>query len=190
MIPDPTSSAAAIQTRDGALSHVIRTEGKKLSVFIRRRVSNADDADDILQDVFTQLAASYSITEPIEHLTAWLFTVARHRIIDWYRRRKPERGVTSGDSNEDDVSLTDFLLATGAEPDELYARSEFWEILTEALGKLPPEQRDVFVMHEVEGRSFKEIAAQTGVPINTLLSRKRYAMLRLRDELFDYLQDD
>ncbi len=190
MIPDPTHAVAAIQTRDGVLAHAIRTEGNKLSAFIRRRVSNTEDADDILQDVFYQLAASYSVTEPIEQLTAWLFTVARHRIIDWYRKRKPAHGATPGDSPEHGDNLTDLLIATGAEPDELYERSEFWELLTEALEKLPPEQRDVFVMHEVEGKSFKEIAAETAVPINTLLSRKRYAVLRLRDELIDYLQDD
>ena len=142
-----------------------------------------EDAEDILQDVFYQLVTSYSVTEPIEKLTAWLFTVARNKIIDWYRKQKPV--TLTSDGNEDGTALTleDILFDPKENPDEVYARSLVWTELADALDELPEEQRVVFVMHELEGRSFKEIAELTGEPVNTLLSRKRYAVLFLREKL-------
>jgi RNA polymerase sigma factor (sigma-70 family) len=170
----------------------IRKERKRLFDFIRRRVRTEEDAEDILQDVFYQLVASYSVTEPIEKLTSWLFTVARNKIIDWYRKRKPSapnlRDVETGEP----LNLEDILFDPTQIPDEVYARSLVWTELADALDELPEEQRDVFVMHELEGRSFKEIAEMTGAPVNTLLSRKRYAVLHLREslqELYDEFQN-
>lgn len=145
-----------------------------------------------MQDVFYQLVASYSVTEPIEKLTSWLFTVARNKIIDWYRKRKP--GILNREDEEtgEPLNLEDILFDPTQNPDEVYARSLVWTELAGALDELPEEQRDVFVMHELEGRSFKEIAEITGEGINTLLSRKRYAVLRLREslqELYDEFQN-
>ena len=145
-----------------------------------------------MQDVFYQLVASYSVTEPIEKLTSWLFTVARNKIIDWYRKRRP--GILNREDEEtgEPLNLEDILFDPTQNPDEVYARSLVWTELAGALDELPEEQRDVFVMHELEGRSFKEIAEITGEGINTLLSRKRYAVLRLREslqELYDEFQN-
>lgn len=161
----------------------IRNERKRLFDFIRRRVRTEEDAEDILQDVFYQFVASYSVTEPIEKLTSWLFTVARNKIIDWYRKRKPSGPDLEDEETGEQLNLEDILFDPTQIPDEVYARSLVWTELAEALDELPEEQRDVFVMHELEGRSFKEIAEITGEPINTLLSRKRYAVFHLRESL-------
>lgn len=142
-----------------------------------------EDAEDILQDVFYQLVTSYSVTEPIEKLTAWLFTVARNKIIDWYRKQKPAALTSDADEEGAPFTLEDILFDPTEDPDEVYARSVVWTELADALDELPEAQRSVFVMHELEGRSFKEIAKMTGEPINTLLSRKRYAVLFLREKL-------
>jgi len=173
------------------VEEVFRSEQKRLFNFIRRRVRTEEDAEDILQDVFYQLATGYSVTEPIEKLTAWLFTVARNRIIDWYRKRKP--GPLPSDWGDElvPVNLDQVLFDRTQNPDEVYARSLVWTQLADALDELPEEQRLVFVMHELEGKSFKEIAEMTGEPVNTLLSRKRYAVLFLREqlqELYDEFQ--
>ena len=161
-----------------------RSERKRLFDFIRRRVRTEADAEDILADVFYQMVASYSVTEPIEKMTSWLLTVARNKIIDWYRKRKPE---SFRQQREDDnvlpLNLEDILFDPGQNPDVLYERSLLWTELADALEDLPDEQRNVFVMHELEGKSFKEIAELTGEPVNTLLSRKRYAVLYLREAL-------
>jgi RNA polymerase sigma factor (sigma-70 family) len=177
--------------RNAAAESAVRNERKRLLGFIRRRVRTEEDAEDILQDVFYQLVASYSVTEPIEKLTSWLFTVARNRIIDWYRKQKPA-GPAIGDDNGMPLSLEDVLFDPAQNPDEVYARSLVWTDLAGALDELPEEQREVFVMHELEGRSFKEIAEITGEGVNTLLSRKRYAVLHLREslqELYDEFQN-
>ena len=179
-----------------AADSAFRSERKRLFDFIRRRVRTEADAEDILADVFYQMVASYSVTEPIEKMTSWLLTVARNKIIDWYRKRKPE----SFRQREDDstrtqnlpLNLEDILFDPGQNPDVLYERSMLWTELADALDDLPDEQRDVFVMHELEGKSFKEIAEITGEPMNTLLSRKRYAVLYLREalqELYDDFQN-
>jgi len=170
-----------------------RSERKRLFDFIRRRVRTEADAEDILADVFYQMVASYSVTEPIEKITSWLLTVARNKIIDWYRKRKPE----SFRQREDEgalplnlpLNLEDILYNPGQNPDVLYERSLLWTELADALEDLPDEQRDVFVMHELEGKSFKEIAEITGEPVNTLLSRKRYAVLYLREALQELYDD-
>lgn len=165
------------------LDRTMRSERKRLLDFIRKRVRNQSDAEDILQDVFYQLVTSYSVTEPIEKLTAWLFTVARNKIIDWYRKRRPEALPADEADPSAPLNLEEILFDPRQNPDQVYARSLVWTELSEALDELPEEQREVFVMHELEGRSFKEIAELTGEPINTLLSRKRYAVLFLREQL-------
>ena len=165
------------------LDRTMRSERKRLLDFIRKRVRNQSDAEDILQDVFYQLVTSYNVTEPIEKLTAWLFTVARNKIIDWYRKRRPEALPADEADPSAPLNLEEILFDPRQNPDQVYARSLVWTELSEALDELPDEQREVFVMHELEGRSFKEIAELTAEPINTLLSRKRYAVLFLREKL-------
>ncbi|HTK82172.1 MAG TPA: RNA polymerase sigma factor [Bacteroidota bacterium] len=171
---------------NAATATTVATVGKerrRLFDFIRRRVRTDEDAEDILQDVFLQLTSSYNVTAPIEQLTSWLFTVARNRIIDWYRKKRPASFSGNEDPEEGPVNLEEILFDPGQHPDDIYDRSLFWRELADALDELPDEQREVFVMHELEGKSFKEIAEQTGEPVNTLLSRKRYAILHLRERL-------
>ncbi len=169
-------------TEQGIIDRTAKKERARLLDFISRRVRNESDAEDIVQEVFYQLAASYSVTEPIEQLTAWLFRVARNKIIDWYRRRRRETVPLQADE-EEPPGLEEVLFDPGEDPDRLYARSLVWTELADALDDLPEEQREVFVLHELEGRSYKEIAEMTGEPLNTLLSRKRYAVLYLRERL-------
>jgi len=192
---DRSLDAAAKGTEHTSeIAHAARTERPRLLGFIRRRVRSEEDAEDILQEVFYQLVANYSVTEPIEKLTSWLFAVARNKIIDWYRKRKPESRADqgqAGDKEDEAFNLEEILFDPAGGPDTAYARSLIWDELEEALEELPEEQRLVFVRHELEGRSFKEIAEETGEPINTLLSRKRYAILFLRErlqELYDEFQ--
>jgi len=168
------------QEKKSAATAALQSERNRLLGFIRKRVRTEEDAEDILQDVFYQFLASYSVTEPIEKLTAWLFTAARNKIIDWYRKRKH---VSLPAGEDGPINLEDILYDPTQNPDEVFNRSLVWTELAGALDELPDEQREVFVMHELEGKSFKEIAEITGEPVNTLLSRKRYAVLRLRDRL-------
>jgi RNA polymerase sigma factor (sigma-70 family) len=170
---------------DESLENAVKAERHHLFDFIRRRVRTTEDAEDILQDVLYQFVASYSVTEPIEKLTAWLFRVARNKIIDWYRKKRPESLPRDEHNPGEPLNLEDILYDSSMSPDRLFARSVVWSELSEALEELPGEQREVFVLHELEGKSFKEIAAETGEPINTLLSRKRYAVLALRERLQD-----
>jgi RNA polymerase sigma factor (sigma-70 family) len=177
-------------SRNGAVEHTLRAERGRLLNFILRRVRSPEDAEDILQDVFYQLVTSYGVTDPIEKLTAWLFTVARNKIVDWYRKRRPAASISRGVANVegDDgasgpLNLEDILFDPAEGPDQAFARSVVWSELADALDELPDNQRQVFVMHELEGRSFREIAGLTGEPVNTLLSRKRYAVLFLRERL-------
>jgi RNA polymerase sigma factor (sigma-70 family) len=169
---------------DERISEVFKREQSRLRSFIRRRVPDPSDAEDILQDVFSKLVEANRMLMPIDHVTGWLFRAARNRIIDLFRRKRPE-GFGDADADEDGEprSLEELLPAPDAGPEALYARSVLLDELELAVAELPPEQREVFVAHELEGRSFKEMAAATGVSVNTLLSRKRYAVLRLRERL-------
>ena len=172
-----------------AADSAFRSERKRLFDFIRRRVRTEADAEDILADVFYQLVESYNVTEPIEKMASWLLTVARNKIIDWYRKRKPESFRQRTDESSMPLNLEDTLFDPRQNPDVLYARSLVWTELADALDDLPDEQREVFIMHELEGKSFKEIAELTGEPVNTLLSRKRYAVLYLREALQELYDD-
>ena len=173
------------EERNTSLQKAVTAERRNLFDFIRRRVRTEEDAEDILQDVLYQLVANYSVTEPIEKMTAWLFRVARNKSIDWYRKKKPESLPHDANNPGEPLNLEDILYDSSMNPERLFARSVVWSELSDALDDLPEEQRDVFVMHELEGKSFKEIAQETGEPVNTLLSRKRYAVLTLRSRLQD-----
>ncbi|MBI2502862.1 MAG: RNA polymerase sigma factor [Candidatus Latescibacteria bacterium] len=180
--------ATPLPSRPDAVEQTLRAERQRLLDFIRRRVRTREDAEDIIQDVFYQLVASYSVTEPVEQLTAWLFAVARNKIIDWYRKRRPE-SWPAGEGEAAGLALEEALFDPSPGPDQVYTRSLVWEELAAALDELPEKQREVFVQHELEGRSFKELADQTGESINTLLSRKRYAVLYLRDRLREWREE-
>ena len=171
--------------QDERISEVVTREQSRLRNFIRRRVPDPRDAEDILQDVFYELVEANRLLMPIEHVTGWLFRVARNRITDLFRKKKPESFSDAGAVREDDelLQFEDLLPSTDAGPEALYARHVLLDELELAVDELPHEQRAVFVAHELEGRSFKEIAAATGVSVNTLLSRKRYAVLHLRERL-------
>jgi RNA polymerase sigma factor (sigma-70 family) len=157
------------------LSDIFRREQGRLRSFVRRRVADEGDAEDILQDVFYELVEANWLTRPVEQVSAWLFRVARNRIIDFFRKKRPVR--------LEDEGIEDLLPSPDAGPEAAYVRSLLWEELEQALAELPEEQRAVFIAHEIDGRSFKELAQETGVSVNTLLSRKRYAVLHLRERL-------
>lgn len=170
--------------RDTDITATVLRERTKLGNFIRRRVHDQGDAEDILQDVFHEFVQAYRLPAPIEQASAWLFRVARNRIIDRFRKRREQPLAEIADDSDDVEYRLDLALpATDAGPEALYARSVLLEALQEALNELPADQRDVFVAHELEGRSFKELAAESGVGVNTLLARKRYAVLHLRVRL-------
>jgi RNA polymerase sigma factor (sigma-70 family) len=171
--------------QDQRISQVVDQERSRLLNFIRRRVPDPRDAEDILQDVFYELVEANRLLMPIDHITGWLFRVARNRIIDLFRRKKPVLFSDAVIAGEDDELLhfEDLLPSPDAGPDAVYARGVLLAAFDLAISELPPEQREVFVAHEIEGLSFKEIAARTGVGMNTLLSRKRYAVLHLRERL-------
>jgi RNA polymerase sigma factor (sigma-70 family) len=163
-------------------------EKDKLLGFIRNRVSSVEEAEDILQDVFFQFVAGYDTIESLDRVTSWLFSVARNKIIDRYRRdaTRPQRaeiGMSAGMDDDAPLTLQDILPDLGNTPEDAYLRDAIWEAIMDALDELPVEQREIFVMNEIEDRSFREIAEETGVSINTLLSRKRYAILALRKKL-------
>ena len=170
---------------DQRITDVVKREQSRLRNFIRRRVPDSRDAEDILQDVFYELVEANRLLMPIDHVTAWLFRVARNRIIDLFRKKKPESFGDIAAVSEDDelLQLEDLVPSPGAGPEALYSRQVLLDELGSAIAELPEEQRTVFVAHEFEGRSFKEIATETGVSVNTLLSRKRYAVLHLRERL-------
>jgi RNA polymerase sigma factor (sigma-70 family) len=172
--------------QDRQLSETIEREQVRLRNFIRRRVDDENDAEDILQDVFSELVEAYRLMQPIEQVGAWLFRVARNRIIDRFRKSttKPEtlREVAVAEDGEL-LMLEDLLPSPDAGPEAAYARTVLLEELTDALEELPQEQREVFIAHEIEGHSFKELAAETSLSVNTLLSRKHYAVIHLRERL-------
>jgi RNA polymerase sigma factor (sigma-70 family) len=173
--------------QDGRISEVVKRETSRLRNFIRRRVPDPRDAEDILQDVFYQLVEANRLLMPIDHVTGWLFRVARNRITDLFRKKKPEPFSDTAVAGEDEerLQLEDLLPSPDAGPDALYARNVLLDELELAVDELPEEQREVFVGHELDGRSFKQMAAETGVSVNTLLSRKRYAVRYLRARLQD-----
>ncbi|MDX1909800.1 MAG: RNA polymerase sigma factor [Bacteroidia bacterium] len=168
-----------------AIQETFRLERRKLLDFIRRRTPSEDDAEDVLQDVFYQLLYSYPTIESLEKVTSWLFTVARNKITDFYRKKRPEpvsrHMVHTGD--EEPLNLIDILPDLAGSPDEMMLRQRVLETLEVALAELPEDQREVFILHEFEHKSFKEISRLSGAPVNTLLSRKRYAVLHLRERL-------
>jgi RNA polymerase sigma factor (sigma-70 family) len=171
--------------QDRRISEAVEREQSRLRHFIRRRVPDPRDAEDILQDVFCALVETNRLLMPIDHVTGWLFRVARNRITDLFRKKAPERFGDTAIADEDDERLPfeDLLPSADAGPDALYARSVLLDELEWAIDELPEEQREVFVAHEWEGRSFKDTAAETGVSVNTLLSRKLYALRHLRERL-------
>jgi RNA polymerase sigma factor (sigma-70 family) len=171
--------------QDERISELVKREQSRLRNFIRRRVPDPRDAEDILQDVFFELVEANRLLMPIEHVTGWLFRVARNRITDLFRKKNPESFGDTALADEDDepLRLEDLLPSPDAGPEALFARNMLLDELELAVDELPEEQRKVFVAQELEGRSFKEIAAETGVSVNTLLSRKRYAVLHLRERL-------
>jgi len=171
--------------QDRRIVEVLEREGSRLGGFIRRRVPDPRDAEDILQEVWGELVEANRLLMPIEHVTAWLFRVARNRIADLFRRKRPERIAEAAGETAEDPPLYDLLPSPEDGPEASYARGVLLEELAAAIDALPEEQRDVFIAHELEGRSFKDMAAASGVSINTLLSRKRYAVLRLRERLQD-----
>lgn len=182
---DDLTSVAAMSEDDTRISEIIAAERARLSAFIRRRVPDASDVEDIVQEVFYRLIEANRLLMPIEHVTGWLFRVARNRITDLFRKNEPESFADAAVEGEDGemLQIEDLLPSPDAGPDALYVRHVLLDEVEFALNELPEEQRDVFIAHELEGRSFKELSAETGVNINTLLSRKRYAVLHLRERL-------
>ena len=171
--------------QDQRISEVVGRERSRLGNFIRRRVPDPRDAEDILQDVFCELVEANRMLMPIDHVTGWLFRVARNRITDFFRRKKPERFSEAAIAADDGelLRMEDLLPSPDAGPEAMFARQVLLEELELAVEELPREQREVFVAHEVEGRSFKKMSESSGVSVNTLLSRKRYAVLHLRERL-------
>lgn len=169
------------------IAETVQRERPRLRSFILKNVASQLDAEDILQDVFSELVEAYRLVTPIKDAGAWLFRVARNRIVDRFRRKATEGAVLAEPAEEE--YLLDELPSLDAGPDEVYERSILLAELAAALAELPPEQREVFLAHEVEGRSFRELAASTGLSINTLLGRKRYAVQRLRTRLRDIYLD-
>ena len=171
--------------RDRQLSEIVAEQRAKLRNFIRRRVPDPSDAEDIMQEVFYELVEANRLLMPIEHVTGWLYRVARNRIVDLFRKKKPERFSDAAIENEDGeiLQVEDLLPSPDAGPEALYIRSVLLDELELAIEALPDEQREVFIAHEIDGRSFKELSAETGISMSTLLSRKRYAILHLRERL-------
>jgi RNA polymerase sigma factor (sigma-70 family) len=178
-------SVAWMMEQDREISEVMAAERPRLRSFIRRRVPNEEDVEDILQEIFYELTQARRLLTPIETVTGWLFGVARNRITDLFRKKRPENFSDSvlEDDEGELMRMEDLLPSADAGPEAEYFRGVLLEELELALDELPREQREVFVAHELEGRSFKEISAETGVGVNTLLARKRYAVLRLRERL-------
>jgi RNA polymerase sigma factor (sigma-70 family) len=184
--PNLTRSMTSISEQNRRISEILSAERARLRNFIRKRVPNEADAEDLLQEVFFELITAFRFTEPIEQWGAWMFQVARNRIIDLFRKKRPE--TLDGDSPatptaETPLLLQELLPSPDAGPAEAYVRTVLLEEVEDALEELPEEQREVFTAHEIEGESFKQIAARTGVSVNTLLSRKHYAVLHLRRRL-------
>jgi RNA polymerase sigma factor (sigma-70 family) len=182
---DEPARIAGMTEPDREISEIVAEQRARLRNFIRRRVPNPSDAEDIVQEVFYELVEANRLLMPIEQVTGWLFRVARNRIIDLLRKKKPQTfsdAAVEGEGGEM-LYIEDLLPSADAGPEALYIGNVLHDTLELAIDELPDDQRDVFVAHELEGRSFKEMAAATGVGVNTLLSRKRYAVLHLRERL-------
>jgi RNA polymerase sigma factor (sigma-70 family) len=186
----PLSVTSMIE-QDRRISEIVAEERSRLRNFIRRRVPDPSDAEDIVQEVFYELVEANRLLMPIGHVTGWLFRVARNRITDLFRKKKPVpfSGAAVEDEEGELLRIEDLLPSPDSGPEALYFRTVLLDELEFALGELPGDQREVFVAHELEGRSFKEMAAETGVSVNTLLSRKRYAVLHLRERLQSIYDD-
>jgi RNA polymerase sigma factor (sigma-70 family) len=178
-----------IDEQDRLITEALERDEPRLRSFIRRRVVDTGDAEEILQDVFYELVEAYRFMKPMEQVTAWLYRVARNRITDLFRKQRPVSLNEPIGGEEESSSLEALLPSPNAGPDAVYARNVLLDLLEEALDELPENQREVFLAHEVLGRSFKEIAEETGVSVNTLLSRKRYAVLHLRERLQETYED-
>ena len=186
-----SSNNWSIIEQDELISQAMKRDEPKLRNFIRKHVADTSDAEDIVQEVFYELLEAYRLMKPVEHVTAWLFRVARNRMIDLFRKKKPdslnEPVIASEDG--DTLLLEDLLPSAEASPEAAYARNMLLDALEDAIEELPAAQREVFIAHELTGLSFKEIAAETGLSVNTLLSRKHYAVLHLRQRLQTIYED-
>jgi RNA polymerase sigma factor (sigma-70 family) len=174
-----------VREQDLRIAETVERERSRLRNFVRERVADPSDVEDILQDVFFEFVEAYRLTKPLEQAGAWLFRVARNRIIDRFRKKRPAllQDLRGASDDGEMLSLEELLPSPDAGPEAAYARGVLLEELEAALEELPDEQREVFIAHEIEGKSFKELSAETGVSVNTLLSRKRYAVLHLREQL-------
>jgi RNA polymerase sigma factor (sigma-70 family) len=179
------AASVVMSEQDRRISEIVAAQRSRLRNFIRRRVANESDVEDVLQDVFYQLVEANRLLMPIEYVTGWLYRVARNRITDLFRKKKPENFSDADVVNEDGelLRIEEMLPSPDAGPEALYVRHMILEELEHALSELPDEQREVFIAHELEGRSFKELSQESGTSVNTLLSRKRYAVLHLRERL-------
>ena len=183
---DVLSADRLVAEQDRRISEAIDREQQRLRNFIRKRVPDERDVEDILQDVFYELIEAYRLMKPVEQVGAWLFRVARNRITDLFRKKRPDAldsSLVDGEIGGEVPQLEDLLPSPEAGPDAAYARTVLIEELDAALDELPEEQREVFIAHEIEGRSFKELGAESGVNVNTLLSRKHSAVIQLRKHL-------
>ncbi|MCA8832781.1 RNA polymerase sigma factor [Hymenobacter pini] len=174
--------------QDLQIQEAVRTQRKRLLAFIRRRIPDEAEAEDVLQDVFAELVESYRLMKPVEQAAAWLFRVARNKITDLYRKKKPvslenELSAFATDGDENALLLADILPAVDDAPENRLLRETLMEALTDALAELPAAQREVFIWHELEDKSFREMEEETGVPLKTLISRKHYAVQHLRKRL-------
>ena len=181
------------QNQNDSIGEIVQENGKKLLEFIRHRVREPEEAEDIFQDVMIELTRSYRLMQPIEKMAAWLYKVARNKIIDNYRKKKPTRLddqlVFRKSDESEHLYLQDLLQSSSQSPDSDFDQALIFEAIQLALSELPAEQREVFIQHELEGKSFKEMTEETGLSTNTLLSRKRYAVLALRNKL-QFLYDE
>jgi RNA polymerase sigma factor (sigma-70 family) len=180
---DQIPGSWTITEQDQLISEALERDQPRLRSFVRKHVTDTSEAEDILQDVFYELLEAYRLMKPIEHVTAWLFRVARNRMIDLFRRKKPSSLNSPVSAEEGGDTLEDLLPSVEAGPEAAYARNLLLDALDEALEELPAAQREVFIAHELMGQSFKDISAETGLSVNTLLSRKHYAVLHLRQSL-------
>jgi RNA polymerase sigma factor (sigma-70 family) len=190
MSQTPSGSWTIIE-QDELISQALERDEPRLRSFIRKNVADTTEAEDILQDVFYELLQTYRLMKPVEHVTAWLFRVARNRIVDLFRRRKPD-SLNQPVSDEEDggtLLLEDLLPSSESGPEADYTRSLLLDALEDALEELPQAQREVFIAHEIDGISFKQLAADTGLSVNTLISRKHYAVLHLRRRLQSIYDD-